>query len=99
MTKTLLALAAGLLLAGRCLAADPGWPEYGGDAGGQRFSAAHQITPANVASLAVAWTFSTGDMTTHGNVMKRASFENTPTTRRIAGCASVAAAQSAARTA
>ena len=27
----------------------PGWPDYGGDAGGQRFSTARQITPANVA--------------------------------------------------
>ena len=78
MRKTLLALAAGVVLSGPCFAADPGWPEYGGDAGGQRFSQAHQITRANVASLAVAWTFSTGDMSTHGGVMKRASFENTP---------------------
>ena len=78
MRKTLLALAAGLVLAGPSFAADPGWPEYGGDAGGQRFSAARQITRANVGNLAVAWTYSTGDMTTHGDVMKRASFENTP---------------------
>src|SRR6478752_7665933 len=78
MRKTLLALAAGVVLAGPSFAADPGWPEYGGDAGGQRFSQAHQITRANVGTLAVAWTFSTGDLSTHGGVMKRASFENTP---------------------
>ncbi|MBV9420773.1 MAG: pyrroloquinoline quinone-dependent dehydrogenase [Alphaproteobacteria bacterium] len=59
-------------------AATAGWPTYGGDQGGQRFSAANQITPANVGRLQVAWTFSTGDMTTHADVMKRASFENTP---------------------
>ncbi|MBN9572142.1 MAG: hypothetical protein J0H30_14200, partial [Alphaproteobacteria bacterium] len=41
-------------------ACDDGWPAYGGDAGGQRFSAARQITPANVAKLGVAWEFSTG---------------------------------------
>jgi quinoprotein glucose dehydrogenase len=59
-------------------AADPGWQFYGGDAGGQRFSAAHQITPANVGSLAQAWSFSTGDMASKGDAMARASFENTP---------------------
>jgi len=59
-------------------AGEPGWPTYGGDQGGQRFSPATQITPGNVKNLAVAWTFSTGDMTTHGDAMKRASFENTP---------------------
>ena len=59
-------------------AADPGWSYYGGDQGGQRFSAARQITPTNVASLAQAWSFSTGDMATKGEAMQRASFENTP---------------------
>ncbi|HEY0106327.1 MAG TPA: pyrroloquinoline quinone-dependent dehydrogenase, partial [Rhizomicrobium sp.] len=59
-------------------AADPGWPAYGGDAGGQRHSAARQLNPANVGRLAVAWTYSTGDMTTHASAMTRASFENTP---------------------
>src|ERR1051326_3978208 len=59
-------------------AGDPGWPYYGGDAGGQRFSPARQITPANVRDLQVAWTYSTGDLQTKGEAMKRASFENTP---------------------
>ena len=71
-------LLAALCVATPALAADPGWTDYGGDAGGQRYSPARQITPANVATLAVAWSFSTGDMTTHADVMKRASFENTP---------------------
>jgi quinoprotein glucose dehydrogenase len=74
---------AAVLLAALCVAtpasaADPGWTDYGGDPGGQRYSRARQITPANVSTLAVAWSFSTGDMTTHADVMKRASFENTP---------------------
>ncbi len=69
---------AGLLLAPRAHAAEPGWAFYGGDAGGQRFSSARQITPANVANLTQAWSFSTGDMASKGDVMKRASFENTP---------------------
>ena len=72
-----LALAA-VLLAPCARAADAGWGQYGGDAGGQRFSSARQITPANVATLTQAWSFSTGDMATRGDVMKRASFENTP---------------------
>ena len=71
-------LLAALCVATPALAADPGWTDYGGDPGGQRYSPARQITPANVATLAVAWSFSTGDMTTHADVMKRASFENTP---------------------
>src|ERR1700688_346302 len=78
MTKWLLGLSVAAALVAPTLAADPGWPAYGGDAGGQRFSAARQITPANVATLTVAWTFSTGDLATHSGVMKRASFENTP---------------------
>jgi len=59
-------------------AADLGWSNYGGDPGGQRFSPARQVTPANVARLAVAWRYSTGDMGTHADAMKRASFEDTP---------------------
>src|SRR6185312_11772375 len=72
------ALVAAVLLAPCAHAAEPGWGFYGGDAGGQRFSPARQITPANVATLTKAWSFSTGDMATKGDVMKRASFEDTP---------------------
>ncbi len=56
-------------------AADIEWPFYGGDAGGQRYSSAGQITPANVAGLKVAWTYSTG---AKAKGLDRASFENTP---------------------
>lgn len=59
-------------------APDLDWPYYGGDAGGQRYSAAAQITPANVAGLKPAWTYSTGDMKRHAAAMKHAGFENTP---------------------
>lgn len=41
--------------------ADRQWPVYGGDAGGQKYSTLSQITPRNVSSLAVAWTYHTGD--------------------------------------
>ncbi|HUO90617.1 MAG TPA: pyrroloquinoline quinone-dependent dehydrogenase [Rhizomicrobium sp.] len=80
MTKMLLGLAIAAALVvptlGHC--AEPGWPAYGGDQGGQRFSVARQVTPANVGRLALAWSFSTGDMQRHAGAMKRASFENTP---------------------
>jgi quinoprotein glucose dehydrogenase len=33
------------------------WPMVGRDAGGTRYSALNQITPANVASLKVAWVY------------------------------------------
>lgn len=59
-------------------AADAEWAFYGGDAGGQRFSPAAQITPTNVAALQVAWTYSTGDLATKGAAMKRAAMEVTP---------------------
>jgi quinoprotein glucose dehydrogenase len=65
-------------LPGQVAAAGAGWPAYGGDQGGMRFSQAAQITPANVTTLTRAWTYSTGDMKTKGRAMRRASFENTP---------------------
>lgn len=43
------------------LAAAQGWPTYGGDAGGQRYSAGGLITRANVRLLAPAWAFHTGE--------------------------------------
>ena len=58
--------------------ADSGWPQYGGDQGGQRHSDARQITPGNVGKLQQVWTYSTGDMTTHARAMSEAAFENTP---------------------
>jgi len=57
---------------------EAGWPNYGGDAGGQRYSAARQITPANVGRLSIAWSYSTQDLATKGEAMRRASFEVTP---------------------
>ncbi len=53
---------AALLLAGAARAGEhDGWPHYGGDAGGQRFSTLAQITPQNVSGLEVAWTHRHGD--------------------------------------
>ncbi|MCC7267548.1 MAG: pyrroloquinoline quinone-dependent dehydrogenase [Caulobacteraceae bacterium] len=58
--------------------ADVGWAYYGGDAGGQRFSPAAQITPANVDDLKTAWTWSSGELAAKGEAMDKASFEGTP---------------------
>ncbi|HWX89599.1 MAG TPA: pyrroloquinoline quinone-dependent dehydrogenase [Rhizomicrobium sp.] len=59
-------------------AAEPGWPAYGGDQGGQRHSAARQITPANVTALRQAWSYSTGAATGHAASLHMSAFENTP---------------------
>ena len=37
------------------------WPAYGATAGGTHYSAAAQLTPANVAGLEVAWQHRSGD--------------------------------------
>jgi quinoprotein glucose dehydrogenase len=58
------------------LATAQGWPTYGGDAGGQRYSAAALVTRDNVHLLAQAWTFHTGErprVGPHGT-----GFEDTP---------------------
>lgn len=67
-----------LVLAGLARAGETGWPFYGGDAGGQRYSAAAEITPSNVSSLKPAWRFSTHDLATKGEAINHASFEDTP---------------------
>jgi len=41
------------------VAAAQGWPTYGGDGGGKRYSAAGLVTRANVHLLAPTWTFHT----------------------------------------
>ena len=54
------------------------WANYGGDPGGSRFSAATQISPANVAQLKVAWTFHTGASQLQTELIRKAAFESTP---------------------
>lgn len=56
-----------------------GWSHWGGDAGGARFSPLDEITPANVGSLEIAWTFRTGDWDPTGK--ERTSFQATPVLR------------------
>lgn len=70
--------AAAVLGAAQAQGNEPGWSYYGGDAGGERYSLAAEVTPANVAKLTEAWTYSTGDLASEGAAMKGASFEATP---------------------
>jgi quinoprotein glucose dehydrogenase len=55
-----------------------GWPHYGHDAGGMRYSPLAQITRAEVSRLRVAWVFHTGDVSQGGGGRQRSGFETTP---------------------
>ncbi len=55
-----------------------GWPTYGGDPGGQRYSAAAQITRANVARLHPVWTYHTHALESGMLAVSRSDFEATP---------------------
>jgi quinoprotein glucose dehydrogenase len=55
-----------------------GWPNYGSDPGGHRYSDLAQITPGNVDALQVAWDYSTGDLETKADVMRQSATEGTP---------------------
>lgn len=62
-----LLLVAGLPTQGRAdEPAGDDWRYVGGNAGGMRYSTLDQIDRANVAQLAPAWTFSTGELNTDG---------------------------------
>lgn len=77
-----LVLAGALASASGALAqtsASADWAHYGGDAGGQRFSALTQITPENVHDLKVAWHAHTGELESRADVIRRYSaLETTP---------------------
>ena len=59
-------------------APDAGWPNYGSDPGGTRYSPARQIDRGNVAQLKVAWTYRTGALPYDEELDKKAAFEATP---------------------
>jgi quinoprotein glucose dehydrogenase len=59
-------------------APDVGWPNYGNDAGGMRYSAAQQINRSNVAQLQPAWTYRTGAMQPKTDLIQKPAFEATP---------------------
>lgn len=58
--------------------AQTNWDTYGGDAGGQRYSSARQITPANIQQLQPVWTFHTHALDHARMGHTAASFETTP---------------------
>ena len=74
--------AAAFALVGSALllfAAEKGdWPNYGNDAGGQRFSPLAAINRTNVKSLKIAWTARTGDGYAPPDGSKPTQFEVTP---------------------
>jgi quinoprotein glucose dehydrogenase len=66
------------VLVGAQTAPDAGWPSYGNDPGGTRYSPARQIDRGNVAQLKVAWTYRTGALPYDEDLDKKAAFETTP---------------------
>jgi quinoprotein glucose dehydrogenase len=57
---------------------DTGWPHYGNDAGGSRFSDASQITHENLDRLAPVWVFKTGEAGDGYRSGYKHSFQATP---------------------
>jgi quinoprotein glucose dehydrogenase len=77
-SATALLAAAVLALSTRAVAEPAGWPAYGGSPGGGQYSAASQITPANVARLKLRWTFRTGELGEGTKRPKKLTFESNP---------------------
>lgn len=72
-------LTAALSAQGNALSTEPGWEFYGGDAGGQRYSEATLVTPANVDALRRQWLYRTGDAARRPQaLMRRVKFQTTP---------------------
>jgi quinoprotein glucose dehydrogenase len=67
-----------LALVPSTLGAQAGWPTYGGDAGGTRYSPLAKITRGNVTQLRVAWTYRTGALDPPTDLNDKAAFEATP---------------------
>ena len=86
----LLVLLVGLLAGTPTLAGQPpgngsairaigeGWPTYGGDSGGLRFSKSIEINRGNVGELHSVWTFHTHAVDSEGARAQMPSFESTP---------------------
>ena len=55
-----------------------GWPVYGGDPGGTRYSALTSSNTANVADLELAWTYRTGELGQNADDCNDMTFESTP---------------------
>jgi quinoprotein glucose dehydrogenase len=59
-------------------AAAHGWPAYGRDAGGSRYSPLAEINRENVNNLKIAWTYRTGAADVKAAAARKAAFEATP---------------------
>jgi quinoprotein glucose dehydrogenase len=57
---------------------DAGWPNYGNDPGGSRYSAARQVDRTNVTQLQTVWTYRTGALEQQTHLIEKAAFETTP---------------------
>lgn len=57
---------------------DTGWPNYGNDPGGTRYSPAKQINRDNVTQLQIVWNFRTGALGHNEELDRKAAFEATP---------------------
>ncbi len=55
-----------------------GWPQYAGNAAGERYSTLDQINRDNVEDLDVAWIYRTGEPERRGDVWDFSMFQNTP---------------------
>lgn len=62
----------------RAQTGDAGWPTYGGDPGGQRYSTAKQIDRSNVGRLHPVWTYHTHALDSFRSGSFSSSFETTP---------------------
>jgi len=51
-----------------------GWPAYGADEAGTRYSLAKQIDRSNVGKLQVAWIYRTGAMAVATRLVRKAAF-------------------------
>jgi quinoprotein glucose dehydrogenase len=65
-------------LLGPAQSAGEDWSDFNGNAMAQKYSTATQITPANVKSLAVAWSVHTGDVSQGGGGMPKSAWQSTP---------------------
>ncbi|MEM8487542.1 MAG: pyrroloquinoline quinone-dependent dehydrogenase [Bacteroidota bacterium] len=71
-------LVLGCLLPAGALQAQSAWQAYGGDPGGTRYMPFDHIAKANVASLAQAWTYRTGELGQDAYAGEKLTFEATP---------------------
>src|SRR6266576_4579776 len=84
LRKTFRLMLAGIVVHGSVqvgsaqVAPDSGWPNYGNDPGGTRYSAARQIDRTNVNQLQLAWSYRTGAMQQETRLSRKAAFEATP---------------------